>query len=56
MELELYNASVYGENGYRCAFCELGVIAKNMWKARKTAELTYGKCPGIRPSIDIHVN
>lgn len=46
MELEAYNMAL-GMNGYVCAICELRVAAQNLRKARKTAEETYGRCPGL---------
>lgn len=47
MELELYDDNG-GPNGYRCAFCELGVLAGGLRQARKIAEQTYGRCPVMK--------
>ena len=46
MELEA-NELAQGMKGYVCAFCELRVAAPNLRQARRTAEDTYGKCPGV---------
>ncbi len=36
-----------GMKGYVCGICELRVAAQNLRRARRTAEESYGKCPGI---------